>query len=1432
MAFVDEMLGQVYQMQQFCNQVEQTLQKNEEKARYEIDQSAKRSEAELENNRMQADQTIESQHGVFEARRKDIHDRFDFLSQLIESFNGKKPNKSTQPQTPRQPGKELERLYSLFKKDPLWLRTVNVFTLGFFKKSKAAEFYVMAQEGILWCNQQLAAIQQEEEAFYKTQRGLQEDRDRDSISSRDRFTAAMNAHITDSMTRAKNDVRNGLILSDNTRRLVERINTVSARWGLVRDTWAAYTPSDQIPGELCLGLARIQIRFPSFAVQDLEGTDYAAILSPKGLLLPFCTDIRKNVLILAQPKERDAIYASMRGLIMRIVRSFPPALFEIFYVDPVERGNSLGRLIRLTETEPYGCPICREPAAKREEISALLEELIDEIDRRGKLFAAQGGDIDGYNELHPDEKLKHYFLFINDYPEGISGNEFEHLKIISNTIGIKCGVHVIMSADLKAFYDKNNGFLSEFGQTAVTLTFNGKDFGNAFSCEYNQKTLSANMLDDGKVPDSYIDAAARRAKKNEIDFQLETARTFYFSAFTRDPAVSACDCPRTHVLIEHPDVHQSLITSFTQSIFYGMVSGFEPNAVRLSYIDPVSRGNSLGKLVKLTGADPYRCPLCDAPACSKSEITDRLRVLTEEVTKRSSLLAEFGSDASIEEYNRNKPEPQRLPYRFVFMVDFPEGLDYGVYDYLRILTSELAARCGVRMIVFCDRDALAKEEKLNAAVRVLYNEMKENVVFIREYRGRYICKNAGEYAVVELDAPCEISSEKISEILDTFTDLQQIDNSAARFLEPNAPVVFKDASRPLRIPFAVDPKTNETVELEIGGTTTNFAMLTGATGSGKSTTLHTIITELMLNYHPDELEIWLADYKMTEFGVYRAQDAPHLKVIGIENSADFTYGLLDKLEEEFESRLRLFKDLTTPDRKIDSISDYMKLQRAGGKAPDGSPLKKLPRVVLIIDEMSVFAKHLAQNEEYKLKFDYFVREYRAPGLCGVFADQYPIANNRGITDEAQGNIMTRLAMAHDLQNMKLTLNAPLEQYSDELLTAMGSMSTGDVVYKYQEKDDRVASTTTIIRKLRCAYFRETDIKQTIERVKRTLETQGFIKKELLVVQNTDRVPRADERTLREYEAAFPLEDYDDVPLYLGTPTSFEKCFRIVLAQKKANNVLLVSPKRDLNISVVENAVLSFSENGMNRATVFAHPRDKFYRANKERLRSLGTQRGNVEIVTSSDEARERLCELYERIEDKNDEEKRMAVFIGLDEWLDDFADETSATASAASPSPDKTTVAANEMAGENAAKKVQSLMEKADETDGFGALPKDFLQDLDMNDVFTKVESSGTKSGSQPKPAAASVPSSAVILERLIQVGPKYNVFSLFVFESALDFVQTKYNISFFKHRILGTIAKTDCYTFSVSYDFIQELADSRIVDRHLLYTDGVSLPCRFRPYL
>ncbi len=99
--------------------------------------------------------------------------------------------------------------------------------------------------------------------------------------------------------------------------------------------------------------------------------------------------------------------------------------------------------------------------------------------------------------------------------------------------------------------------------------------------------------------------------------------------------------------------------------------------------------------------------------------------------------------------------------------------------------------------------------------------------------------------------------------------------------------------------------------LDLGGGTSQHVLISGKTGSGKSTLLHVLITNLALRYSPDEVELYLVDFKKgVEFKAYARSALPHARVVAIESEREFGLSVLQRLDAELRTR----GDLLPPPR--------------------------------------------------------------------------------------------------------------------------------------------------------------------------------------------------------------------------------------------------------------------------------------------------------------------------------------------------------------------------------------------------------------------------------------------------------------------------------------------------------------------------------------
>src|SRR4029077_7225958 len=100
----------------------------------------------------------------------------------------------------------------------------------------------------------------------------------------------------------------------------------------------------------------------------------------------------------------------------------------------------------------------------------------------------------------------------------------------------------------------------------------------------------------------------------------------------------------------------------------------------------------------------------------------------------------------------------------------------------------------------------------------------------------------------------------------------------------------------------------------LGQGTAHHVLIAGKTGSGKSTLLHALITNLALSFSPDEVELYLVDFKKgVEFKTYATHELPHARVVAIESEREFGLSVLQRLDAELKQRGERFRTVGAHD---------------------------------------------------------------------------------------------------------------------------------------------------------------------------------------------------------------------------------------------------------------------------------------------------------------------------------------------------------------------------------------------------------------------------------------------------------------------------------------------------------------------------------------
>ncbi len=178
-------------------------------------------------------------------------------------------------------------------------------------------------------------------------------------------------------------------------------------------------------------------------------------------------------------------------------------------------------------------------------------------------------------------------------------------------------------------------------------------------------------------------------------------------------------------------------------------------------------------------------------------------------------------------------------------------------------------------------------------------------------------------------------------------------------------------------------------------------MIAGATGSGKSVCMNSIITSILLRTKPDDVKMLLVDPKKVEFTPY--QRVPHLigPVINDPTQANNALKVIVKIMDE---RYDAFAKAGV--RNIQGFNKMVSEQPPVNE--DGSPApKKMPYIVVIVDEMADLMN--VAGKEVESSIQRITQLARAAGIHLIIATQRPSTDV--ITGVIKANIPSRIAFA-------------------------------------------------------------------------------------------------------------------------------------------------------------------------------------------------------------------------------------------------------------------------------------------------------------------------------------------------------------------------------------------------------------------------------------
>ncbi|MCH4605341.1 FtsK/SpoIIIE domain-containing protein [Helicobacter pylori] len=209
----------------------------------------------------------------------------------------------------------------------------------------------------------------------------------------------------------------------------------------------------------------------------------------------------------------------------------------------------------------------------------------------------------------------------------------------------------------------------------------------------------------------------------------------------------------------------------------------------------------------------------------------------------------------------------------------------------------------------------------------------------------------------------------------------------------------------------------------------NHTLICGRSGSGKSNFLHVLIQNLAFYYDPDEVQLFLLDYKEgVEFNAYTDPILEHARLVSVASSVGFGMSFLSWLCKEMQKRADRFKQF-----KVKDLSDYRKHE-------------KMPRLIVVVDEFQVLFSDNKSTKAVEGHLNTLLKNGRSYGVHLVLATQTMCGTDINPSFKAQ--IANRIALPMDAEDSSSVLG---DDAACELVRPEGIFNNNGGNRKYHTK---------------------------------------------------------------------------------------------------------------------------------------------------------------------------------------------------------------------------------------------------------------------------------------------------------------------------------------------------------------------------------------------
>ncbi len=309
---------------------------------------------------------------------------------------------------------------------------------------------------------------------------------------------------------------------------------------------------------------------------------------------------------------------------------------------------------------------------------------------------------------------------------------------------------------------------------------------------------------------------------------------------------------------------------------------------------------------------------------NRIDLKEKLKEISDTARYLSTDCLGFDYD-SLTAYNEEAEFKE--PFNIIFISNFPKDFKDEDVDLVYLLITE-AHKLGIYVVMSYDRSFFPQMNTFNQDRFANLFDIPKQMIHLDCSNTKPILNNFDVKVILD-------QFVKYPFVFESYTN-NEVSQVIEKINAKESNVSADNSSNFISIPIGRSGRQN--VLFEMGEKADTYhALIAGRTRTGKSTFLNNIITKIADLYSPDEIRLYLLDYKQgVEFQMY--EHHPNVEVLMLDNS-NYMFGVqqLEKLRDEITNRAKLFRQQGAT---INNINEYNKVAD-----------NKLPRLLLIIDEV-------------------------------------------------------------------------------------------------------------------------------------------------------------------------------------------------------------------------------------------------------------------------------------------------------------------------------------------------------------------------------------------------------------------------------------------------------------------------------------------------